>query len=213
MMDAPCRLLAADPPWPFKDRLPGEGGAARHYGLMTVDQIAGYQIPPLAQDALLVLWRVGAQQEEALRVCRAWGFTPTSELVWIKTRACRQHHPAKGRAPAPPEFRARDCYGCTANALLLKLHFGMGRTVRNCHESAIVGLRGRARHAVSSHSIRSAVLAPFLGHSRKPEEALDAAEALAGSGPRVELFARRRRPGWTCIGDQLPQVKADRCAG
>jgi len=46
-------------------------------------------------------------------------------------------------------------------------------------------------------------------HSRKPEEVADRIERLV-PGPYCELFARRRRPGWTCWGkelDKFPEVE------
>lgn len=38
-------------------------------------------------------------------------------------------------------------------------------------------------------------------HSEKPEEAAALIERVS-PGPYLEMFARRRRPGWTCVGDQ-----------
>jgi N6-adenosine-specific RNA methylase IME4 len=39
-------------------------------------------------------------------------------------------------------------------------------------------------------------------HSQKPDEVQDRIERLI-DGPYLELFARRRRAGWTCIGNEL----------
>lgn len=39
-------------------------------------------------------------------------------------------------------------------------------------------------------------------HSRKPEEVADRIERLV-PGPYCELFARRRRPGWSCWGREV----------
>jgi N6-adenosine-specific RNA methylase IME4 len=83
----PFRVLAADPPWRFKDKLPGKGrGAEKHYPTMTTEEICSLRLPPLAGDSLLFMWRVASMQEDALRVCRAWGFRPVSEIVWCKPR-------------------------------------------------------------------------------------------------------------------------------
>ena len=38
-------------------------------------------------------------------------------------------------------------------------------------------------------------------HSRKPDELYEIIEACS-PGPRLELFARGERPGWTCWGNQ-----------
>jgi N6-adenosine-specific RNA methylase IME4 len=59
-----------------------------------------------------------------------------------------------------------------------------------------------------SHSVRSTFTAIAGRHSEKPAEFYNLVEALR-DGPYLELFARERRPGWTCIGDQLPNVRED----
>src|SRR4051812_7317204 len=81
------QVVVADPPWPFKDKLPGDGrGAQKHYRLMSMDDIKAYPVSVMVEDdALLFLWRVPAMGAEAYDVCRAWGFQPKSELVWRKT--------------------------------------------------------------------------------------------------------------------------------
>lgn len=81
-----------------------------------------------------------------------------------------------------------------------KRWFGMGRTVRAEHETCLVATRGRPQ--VLSKSIRSTFEAPVPDgrHSAKPEAFFDLVESLV-PGPYVELFARRVRPGWTCLGN------------
>ncbi len=110
----PFRVITADPPWSFSDRLPGASrGAEKNYGVMTLGAICAFPLPPIADDALLFLWRVSSQVEEANLVVRAWGFVPKTEIVWVK----------------------KTCTG--------KRHFGMGRIVRAEHETCIVAKRGR----------------------------------------------------------------------
>lgn len=81
-----------------------------------------------------------------------------------------------------------------------KRFFGMGRCVRNEHEVALICTRGRP--SILSHAVRSVFEAPVGRHSEKPDEFYDIAEQLC-PGPRVELFARRHRAGWTCLGNEL----------
>lgn len=112
----PFRVLCADPPWSFGDKLPGKSrGAEKNYRVMSVDDICRFELPPLADDAFLFMWRVASQVEEAYRVVRAWGFLPKSEIVWQKLTV-------RGNP-----------------------WFGMGRIVRGSHETAIVAVRGRPR--------------------------------------------------------------------
>lgn len=171
-MSDPYRVIVSDPPWRFGDKLPGKGrGASKHYRTMTVQQICDMELPPIADDAYLFLWRVAAMVEEAYEVCRHWGFTPKSEIVWQKL--------------------SRKSGG---------LHFGMGRIVRAAHETCIVASRGKPRPL--NRSTRSVFDAPIGRHSEKPDRFFEIIEALC-EGPRLELFARRQRSGWTCIGDEL----------
>lgn len=170
---APFRVVVADPCWRFDDNLPGKGrGASKHYATLPARDIEALRLPPVAEDALLFLWRVSSMQEEALCVCRAWGFTPKSEIVWVKT---------------------------TRHGDVLR---GMGRYVRNAHETCLIAARGRGASIVRDHSIASVFMAPRGRHSEKPEEFYRIVEALS-EGPYVELFARASRPGWTTIGDEI----------
>lgn len=173
MKTEPARLILADPPWRFGDKLPGKKrGASKHYECLKPDAIARFPLPPIADDAVLFLWRVSAMVEEAYFVCRAWGFTPKSELVWVKTK----------------------------RGALVQPRIGMGRTVRNSHEVAIIATRGRPERLSMSES--SVVFAPRSEHSRKPDAAYEKIERLY-AGPRVELFGRQERPGWTVYGHGL----------
>lgn len=167
------RVLVADPPWRFGDKLPGPGrGAAKHYSTLSVAELCTFELPRIADDAMLFLWRVAAMPSEALAVCRAWGFVPKAEIVWVKTSSA-------GR-----------------------LRIGMGRYVRNAHETCLVAARGRASSLVRDHSVPSVLFAPRGRHSAKPDQFYELVERLA-HGPYSELFARRRRPGWQCFGDEL----------
>lgn len=167
----PARCVVADPPWRFRDALPGRArGASRHYATLTAAEICRLVLPPIADDAYLLLWRVSAMQAEALRVARAWGFDVKSELVWCK------------RTPAG------------------KRHFGLGRHVRLEHEVCLIATRGRVTPL--RRDIRSTFEAPVGTHSEKPDAFYALVEQLC-HGPYLELFARRQRPGWTCIGDEL----------
>jgi N6-adenosine-specific RNA methylase IME4 len=147
---AAARVLVADPAWRFGDQLPGpKRGAGKHYATMTVREIEYFPLPPLHDDALLFLWRVSAMPGEALRVVRAWGFEPKSELVWVKKTKTG------------------------------KRHMGMGRFVRLEHEVCIIASRGRGSSLIRSHAVRSVFEAPVGRHSAKPDEFYRIVEELA----------------------------------
>lgn len=168
--------IVADPAWTFDDKL-GKKGAEAQYQCMSIDDIAAMNPMPadVSPNSVLFLWRVSAMQEEALRVARAWGYVPKSELVWDKL--ARRSKPKKGKEEQPP-----------------KPHFGLGRYVRQAHETCLIAVRGRAPVAIKS--VRSRFEAHVREHSRKPEEFYQIVEALYPSAMKFELFARERRPGW-----------------
>ncbi len=82
-----------------------------------------------------------------------------------------------------------------------KRWFGMGHYVRNEHETCLIAVRGSM--PVADKAIRSTFEAVCGEHSRKPDEMYEIIERLYPNARYLELFARRLRPGWTAIGDQL----------
>lgn len=176
-MTEPFRVVMADPAWPFRDKIQGpKRGAAKHYRLMAMSRILTFPLPPIADDAVLFLWRVASMQQEALDVVSAWGFEVKTELVWRKVTR----------------------HG--------KRHFGMGRTLRAEHETCLVAHRGRPavlnRSTRSVFGDETVFEATVGQHSAKPEAIYQIIESLYG-GPYLSVFDRRERDGWTCLGDQV----------
>lgn len=192
----PIKVLAADPAWCFRDALPGRGrGAVKHYPTLQPYEIMRFPLPPLADDALLFLWRVAAMPALALDVVSAWGFTPKSELVWVKITSAR----LKRDLLVP-----RGSTSLLATSLV-PLAIGMGHYTRASHETCIIATRGRPK--VRDRGVRSVFFAPRGAHSAKPDAFYTIVERLA-AGPYAELFARTRREGWTQYGNQLPGGRA-----
>lgn len=84
-----------------------------------------------------------------------------------------------------------------------KQHMGMGRHVRMSHEICLICTKGKGA-GILNHSTRSVFEAPVGRHSEKPDKFYEIVESLV-PGPRLELFARKQRIGWHCIGDQLTE--------
>lgn len=170
----PFDLIMADPPWRFKNfSKKGEGkNAINHYSCMTVSEIAGMDVASLAsKNCLLWLWATAPMFREALAVMDAWGFTYSTQGVWVKTAK-------KGG-----------------------LAFGTGYALRSAHEPFIIAKRGKPK--IQSRSVRSVVMEGRREHSRKPENAYAAAEALGGpDATRLDLFSRQIRDGWTAWGNE-----------
>lgn len=172
------RTLVSDPPWLFGDNLPGGGrGAGKHYPCMTTSELARFPLPDLDDDCFLFMWRPATHSEEANMIARIWGFNkPAGEIIWRKM---------------------------TKDGSRTKM--GMGRTVRNVHETCAIYKKGRPQ--VLSKSIRSVFDAPVGRHSEKPDAFYELIDWLA-PGPKVELFARRQWMDWTCLGNEMSASRA-----
>lgn len=210
-------VLVVDPPWSFGDKLPGAGrGAAKHYGTLSPAEICAFPLPPLERDCVLFLWRVASQVREANAVISAWGFEPTGgELKWVKlTPASAGCVLVRDPLVSEEEFEAAmaslpKAARKVVERLTGKMHFGMGRTVRNSDEVCVIARRGKP--VIRGASERSVFFAPMptteegrARHSAKPQRFYDLVERIT-EGPIVELFARRHQPGprWTCFGNEL----------
>lgn len=187
--EEPCIVLVADPPWSFSDKLPGPSrGAEKNYDVLSQKDIEDFPLPRMGDKAVLFLWRVSSQVEEAYAVVRAWGFVPKTELVWVKK---------------------------TKNG---KRHMGMGRIIRAEHETCIIATRGglitpfdRGVRSTFETEEGDVFEGPVRRHSQKPEEFFQLVERLypARDGRHVQLFARVPRPGWECYGNELPEGSVD----
>lgn len=81
-----------------------------------------------------------------------------------------------------------------------KIAFGTGYTLRSASEPFLIGRFGAPRIARNQ---RTVLMAPIREHSRKPDEAYVAAEALAINAlRRADLFSRENRPGWDAWGNE-----------
>ena len=78
---------------------------------------------------------------------------------------------------------------------------GMGYWFRGVTEHLLLGVRGNVKAFRSRQ--KNLFRAKRRKHSEKPEEAFAMIEAVAPM-PRIELFARRERPGWVVWGNEVP---------
>ena len=78
---------------------------------------------------------------------------------------------------------------------------GIGQFLRHSHELLLIGRRGKVPPKV--RNIRSVLITRQLGEAaRKPDDVYEIIENLV-DGPRLELFARRRRKGWHVHGNEV----------
>jgi N6-adenosine-specific RNA methylase IME4 len=168
--------ILIDPPWRFANRtgkMAPEHRRLRRYPTMSFDEIAAL---PVARHALpkshLYLWCPNALLLEALQIMRGWGFTYKTNIVWYKVR---KDGGSDGR--------------------------GVGFYFRNVTELLLFGVKGQLRTLAPGRRQVNVVVTRKQEHSRKPDEVYPIIEACS-PGPRLELFARRRRPGWEAWGTE-----------
>ena len=95
-----------------------------------------------------------------------------------------------------------EAWGFTPRSLFtwVKPRMGLGNFLRNSTESIIFGTRGKA--PVKFKGQMNWVFFPVQDHSHKPEEQYAIIERVS-PGPYLELFARRRQPGWDVWGNEI----------
>jgi N6-adenosine-specific RNA methylase IME4 len=79
---------------------------------------------------------------------------------------------------------------------------GCGYYTRANSEQCWIARRGKGCKRID-RSVDQVIHAPVREHSRKPDEMYARIERLFGDVPRIELFAREQRSGWSAWGDQL----------
>jgi N6-adenosine-specific RNA methylase IME4 len=184
------QIIYADPPWAYQgnatDQKNNRGGAAAHYDVMSVEDIAALPVRDVAaDDSLLFMWGAWPKLFEAKTVMDGWGFEfKTCAFVWVKTN--------KRTNPDQASFFPVDSFDS---------FWGMGRWTRANTEFCLLGTRGKPKR--ESAGVHQIIYAPIAEHSRKPDETRDRILALAGDVPRVELFARRTAPGWDLWGNEV----------
>lgn len=197
----PFHCVVADPPWDERGGGRIKRGADRHYPLLTVPEIIQTMLtcPHWAQvgsDAHLWLWVTDNFLEGGLEVMKALGFRYIRTLVWVKVREPRHW---KTRRPMARGKRWRQLL------TQRRLRVGLGQYLRGSHELALFGVRGKSMVPPPEQRRPSVVVATRGRHSAKPDEAFGVFESVS-PGPRLEIFARRPRDGWTVWGNEVGEA-------
>jgi N6-adenosine-specific RNA methylase IME4 len=100
-------------------------------------------------------------------------------------------------------YDVAEVWGFTVRSPLtwVKFRLGLGNYLRNATEHLLFATRGKA--PVNFRSQPTWINAPVQDHSHKPEEQYALIERIS-PGPYLELFARRRQPGWDAWGNEVP---------
>lgn len=178
------RTIVADPPWRVH-RPPswaGKTGNGRKgsgpnqpmsYETLSVAEISELPVADLASSVChLYLWTINRYVEQSYSVVRAWGFEPSTLLVWAKT---------------PRGLGAGGLFALTTEYVLFARKGKDGP------------LEHRSDSSWFNWTRPEMLTGPM--HSRKPEAFLDLVESVS-PGPYLELFARRQRLGWDTWGNE-----------
>lgn len=171
-------LIAADCPMRFRA---GKSNRSieNHYPTMPLDEIKALPVHTLAAEhCALLLWTSPPFLEQSLAIMKCWKFRFVSiGFTWLKLK--------KG---------ARDQMFLDQDVFI-----SLGHTTRKSSEVCLLGKRGRPQRLAKN--IGEVIIAGRREHSRKPDEFFKRAERLY-PGPRLELFSRQDRKGWTVYGNQ-----------
>ncbi|WP_051231139.1 MT-A70 family methyltransferase [Kaistia adipata] len=140
--------------------------------------------------------------------------TSTNDLVLrdvgrIAARDCVLFHWATA-AMLKAAIRVMEGWGFEykSHFIWLKDRTGTGYWNRNKHELLLVGTRGGIPAPAPGEQWPSVIEAPVGAHSAKPEIFAELIEAYFPNLPKIELNARRARPGWDVWGLEAPEVAA-----
>jgi N6-adenosine-specific RNA methylase IME4 len=214
-MNKTFRVIVADPPWPFGDTLSMSDvarGAEANYDTMTIKDIQELPIQKFAHKdgAILALWVPSSLLQEGMDTMKSWGFKHKQTYIWVKTKKIALSDLVSVLKPkGVTDKNYKDYFkristivkSANMNAILA---FGMGRLFRQTHEICLIGISdNKIYKRLKNKSQRSVSLAPNLRHSSKPEDLQDSLDEMFPTGNRLELFARRHRKGWICLGNEI----------
>ena len=173
----PYDIVYADPPWFYYGSQIKDAAAAKHYPLMSQEELAALPVRRImAKRAALFLWATCPRLDFAIDLIAKWGLHYRGvAYVWVKTNGRGKIIAGQG---VPPTFTKP-----TTELLLAATTTSTGRPfpLLDLKQGQVV-LHGRAQH------------------SRKPAIFRRLIEELCGNRPRIELFARETDRGWDSWG-------------
>lgn len=186
------RTILIDPPWAYDQKLGREDrgqstrGGLPYRAMDFVEILALHPEQFAAKDCQLWLWITNSHLPLFSKLLTAWSFEYRGIRTWVKGRV--------------------------ENSRLVE-QIGLGYWLRGVTEHLLLATRGNPRarfvgpNGATGFSISSVLLAERGKHSEKPEQSYLDIEKMSEE-PRLELFARRRRTGWTTWGDQVDYFEA-----
>ncbi len=192
------KIIYADPAWAYKTWSKKGKGRSPKYDVMTLEQMKNLNVQAIAnKDSLLFMWSTYPHLPQALELMNAWGFTyATVGFTWVKT--------IKNEEKVIKKHFERQPYKLihwTGKGGLY--HMGMGYYTRANPEIVLIGKRGKGVPRLEKNT-PNLVIERIGNHSEKPDRVAELIDNTYGFYlPKVELFARKQRTYWECVGNEL----------
>jgi len=221
-------VITCDPPWRFSDQLKMSDvkrGSDANYSTLSTSQLKSLDVKSLADPngCILALWVPSSLLQDGMDVMKAWGFQQKQTYIWVKSKQepfndlfdtikklpiLQEKEISKRTIKNTIDSVRKECNLQLQNLL----QFGMGRLFRASHEIALIGINNSGIYdALQNRSQRSVAFAPNEKHSKKPEDLQNSLEVMFPdafkNGKMIELFARRERKGWVCLGNEIGEKK------
>lgn len=207
------KVMVSDFPWPYNklkvDATAEENSAVGflNYASMSIEELKAlkpYIDGVMDKDCLFFMWGTWPFLPDAIDIAEYWGFDyVTGAYVWVKTN----------RLPALDKLlklleavvKGKSTIATVKQLLNVTPYFGMGRWTASNTEYCLLFKRGKPHfrnNLLSQIVLEETLVHPVMGHSRKPEDVQERIEQLY-EGPYLELFARREKPKWVCLGNEV----------
>lgn len=174
-------IVLIDCPWMYYGSPLKMAAAGKHYALIPDAEMLALDVRSYMEPkrSIAFVWATGPRKGFAYKCIESWGLHERGEAFhWIKTR--------------------RDGRPVGAQGVRASITKPVVETVLAASPMA----KGRPL-PIADESVAQTIFAPRGAHSEKPEEIYRRIERMYPNASKLEIFARKRRPGWDAIGNEL----------
>lgn len=173
-------IAYVDPPWFYYGSPIKDAAAAKHYPLMSLDELGAIDVRRMLNArAAVFLWATCPRLDFALKLLDAWQLHYRGvAYVWVKVNKRGEIISGQGVVPTFTKPTSELLLVATTNAT------GRPFPIHDLAQPQVV------LHARGAHSEKPAVFRTLI-------------ERLCGQRSRIELFARSRAAGWDVWGAEL----------
>lgn len=171
-------VILADPPWRFKMRTPE--GMSRN------------------PDGPVGVFHYETMDLESIKAMNVQSLTNPSTILFLWATS--------PMLPEALDVMATWGFKYVSSLVWTKDRIGTGYWVRNQHELVLIGRRSKSKAPAVGLRPASVIEAKRREHSRKPDRMHEIIEACWPDARKLEMFARRARPGWDVFGNEVDGI-------